>query len=174
MAAPALVGLMSAGGAAATGASVGSALMVGGSLASAAGQIAGGMAEDQAQRAHQAELQREAEIELMLGGVEDQRTREAFKRSMAEMRLGLAGRGVELSSPSALALADDAAREMTAASQDVRSRSAARADELTAEGRRARAVGSNAVMRGTLGAASSVLTAAPDLWPGLADRKLRA
>ena len=107
-------------------------------------------------------------------GVEEQRTREAFKRSMAEMRLGLAGRGVELSSPSALALADDAAREMTAASQDVRSRSAARADELTAEGRRARAVGANAVMRGTLGAASSVLTAAPDLWPGLADRKLRA
>ena len=82
--------------------------------------------------------------------------------------------GVERSSPSALARADDAAREMTAASQDVRSRSAARADELTAEGRRARAVGANAVMRGTLGAASSVLTAAPDLWPGLADRKLRA
>ncbi|SDW15263.1 hypothetical protein SAMN05444336_101258 [Albimonas donghaensis] len=174
----ALPALATAGGAAATAATTGLTLgtlatTVGAGLA-ATGSIASGIQQSQAQNDY-AEAQAErAKYETMLGAIEDQRTRERMREELGRTLAQLAGRGVQLDSPSALAIGERAARETSFASQSVRSGAAARAGTLTAEARQSRGLASSALMRGTLSAAGGLLTKAPDLWPGLAETQVYA
>lgn len=120
----------------------------------------------------------ERRANLALGAVEDARVRDRFAAEMADQRLQLAARGVSLDSPAAIAFGEQAAREMSFASQSVRSGVVARDTELsqaaatndlqmTNNAVMASARARNAIIEGTFGAASTVLTAAPKLFPGL-------
>jgi hypothetical protein len=96
--------------------------------------------------------------------------RSEIGRMMAQM----AANGVQLDSPSALALGEKAAREMSFASQSARSVSGARVATLSASARQSRALATSSLIAGGVGAAGAVLTDAPDLWPALADKKVFA
>ncbi|MEM9782738.1 MAG: hypothetical protein AAF899_09700 [Pseudomonadota bacterium] len=167
---PALaVGAGTAGATAAGGLTLGQLALAGGTALAGVGSIVGGVQANQQQAEHARQLEERARVETMLGSVEDKRTRDAMRAEYGRMVAQLAGRGVQLDSPAALALGARAARETSVASQDVRSRAGARRDTLTAEARRSQALGRSALVQGGLSAAGPLLTAAPDLWPGLAD-----
>ena len=150
-----------AAGAATAGAfsGLGTALATGGSLLSGA---MGLMAANAQQKA----LQQQAETEAQLTAVKDQRTREQFLQAIAKQRAELAARGVATNSPTAIALGETAAREMSFESQAIRAEGSARQIELSAAKRAAGWQGISSVLRGTFSAADSVLQGAPDLWPG--------
>lgn len=162
-------GAAAAGGA---GMTVGQLLQVGGALAGVGGSIAQGRAEASAARMNATLTERQARHEAMLAVVEDERTRARMRMALAQQRAELAGRGIQLDSPTAILLGRQGAEELSFASQSVRSRSLARGAELGIEARSWRSKARAASLGGRLSAAGSLLTAAPDLWPGLADRRL--
>lgn len=148
-----------AGGAAAGGIGLGTALAAGGSLLQ-------GVMGLQAANAQKRALQQQADTEAQLTAVKDQRTRAQFMQAIAKQRAELAARNVTLNSPTAIALGQAAAQEMSFESQAIRSDGAARQAELSAAQRAAGWQGVSSVLRGTFSAAGSLLQAAPDLWPG--------
>lgn len=159
-------------GAAASGLTVGGALSGIGTLASVGGTLAQGAAEAGAARQNARFAERQARTERMLAGVEDERLRERMRGALAQQRSELAARGVSLDSPTAVLLGRNAAAEMSFASQSVRSGSAARSHELSAEARSYRARASSALLTGRLSAAAGILTRAPEIWPGLSERRV--
>ncbi|WP_143103371.1 hypothetical protein [Albimonas pacifica] len=160
--------------AAAAGWSLGQLALTAGSLISAGGALYSGYQQSQQAEAYAKAQEQQAETERMLGAIEDQRVRERMRAELGRMQAGLAARGVTLGSPSSLALADRAARETSFASQEARSRSGARVGTLTASARQSRALGGAALLKGGIGAAGSLLTAAPELWPELSARRVLA
>lgn len=149
-----------AGGAAAAGGlGIGTALAAGGSLLQ-------GVMGLQAANAQKRALQQQADTEAQLTAVKDQRTRAQFMRAIATQRAELAARNVTLDSPTAIALGQVAAQEMSFESQAIRAEGTARQTELSAARRAAGWQGVSSVLRGTFSAADSLLQAAPDLWPG--------
>lgn len=116
-------------------------------------------------------MRREIEVqkatEAKLTAVEDQRTRRSFVSEIRRQAAELLARGVSLDSPTAVALGDTAARELSYESQAVRSGGEARQIELTSEQRSLRAKGRMALLKGGFSAAGTLLEDAPDLWPGL-------
>lgn len=176
MCGPAVLGALGIGGgaAAATGATavaatagmsglagLGTALAVGGSL------VQGVMAMQEG-RAQARALAEQAAQERQITAVEDQRSRQRFAAAIAQQRAELAGRGIQLDSPTALALGQEAAAEMSFESQSIRSGGAARQMELDAAGKAARARGMTGFLRGGFSAAGTLIDRAPDLWPGFA------
>lgn len=163
----------SAGSAAATGVTVGQVLTTAGTIASVGGTLWQGIASSRAASAQADYLAQQSAVERQLALVEDQRTRDRMRGAIAQQRAELAGRGISLDSPTAVLLGRRAAEEMSFSSQSVRSNAAARQTELgvAESGYRARAT--TALLTGTLSAAGSLLGKAPDLWPGLADRRVR-
>ena len=134
---------------------------------SAGGQVAEGIAQNRAGKQNAALITEQAATEAQLTAVEDGRLREEMRAQIAKQRLQLSGRGVSLDSPQAVFQGKQAAEELSYASQSLRSRGQARQTELSAAARSARAQGRMALLSGITGAAGSVLTAAPDIWPGL-------
>lgn len=158
-----------AGTAAATGATAGlaSTLSTVGSLLSIGGTFAAGVQGARAARLQERAIADQAATEAQLAAVTDQRERAKFMSQIAQQRAELAARGVTLDSVTAVALGQTAAQELSFNSQANRSAAAATQAELSAEQRAARLTGITARLKGTLGAASELLTAAPDLWPSL-------
>lgn len=155
--------------AATAGLTLGQLALTAGTLVSSVGTLAAGAAQSAASRDMARQEEAAAATERALGAVEDQRTRDRMRVFMARRSAQLAGRGVQLDSPTAVALADDAARELSFASQSTRSRTAARFDTLTASARQNRALAGRQLFGGAVGAAGGLLTRAPELWPDLAD-----
>lgn len=167
-------GLTAAAGTALSGLTVGGALALGGTALSAYGSLAQGAATADAARLSAKYAQRQARTETMLAGVEDERLRERMRSALSQQRAELAGRGISLDSPTAVLLGQTAARELSFASQSARAGGAARAETLSAEARAYRASANSALLTGRLSAAAGMLAKAPDVWPGLKDRRVLA
>jgi hypothetical protein len=163
---PGLMAAIGAGAGAAT-ASGATALATIGAGISAVGSIAQGIMGARAAREQAAAIEQQRQTEAVLTATRDQRERREFRSAIAKQRAELVGRGVNLDSPTAVLLGQTAAREMSFQSQATRAGGQARSQELSAQARAARARGVQSLLRGGLGAADTVLTAAPDIWPGL-------
>ena len=166
MCVPGLIGALGAGGAAtAAGATAAaSTLSAVGTLVSIGGSLISGIQGMQAGRAQAAAIESQRQTEARLTAAQDQRTRSKFASKIAEQRAELAARGVQLDSPTAVALGETAARELSFESQSIRSGGQARDIELSAEARLARSRGASAMMKGVFSAANSFLSAPPDTW----------
>lgn len=165
-------GLTAAAGSAFSALTVGGALALGGTALSTYGQLQQGKADAAAARLNAKYAQRQARTETMLAGVEDERLRERMRMALSQQRADLAGRGISLDSPTAVLLGQTAARELSFASQSARAGGAARAETLSAESRAYRASASSALLTGRLSAAAGILTRAPEIWPGLSERRV--
>lgn len=138
-----------------------------GTIVSAGASVASGIQGARAASQQIAALEDRKQTEAQLSAVTDQRERKGFMSQIAKQRAELAARGVSLDSVTAVALGETAAQEMAFQGQAIRSGAMATQAELSSEQRVARLSRASARMRGVLGAASEVLTAAPDLWPNL-------
>lgn len=156
-----------AGAAATSGLTLGSALQIAGLVASVGGALSQGNMTAGAARMQVDALQQRAGVERALTGVQDARSRAAFRSEIRRQTAELAARGIDLSSPTAIALGENAAREMTFESQAIRSGGAATQAELSSSARSVRARGQTALLTGRMNAAGSVLSAAPEIWPEL-------
>lgn len=166
MCAPALMAIPAALGAStATG-----ALALAGTAVSAAGSIAQGIAANKAAKAQAGAITDQMRTEAQLNTVKDSRARAQYRTQIAQQRAELAARGVQLDSPTALMLGQNAAQEMTFDSQAIRSDGAARQTELSNSRAAALAEGQNSLLSGIFSAAGSTLTAAPNIWPGLKNK----
>ncbi|MDD8024266.1 MAG: hypothetical protein PHX82_14290 [Paracoccaceae bacterium] len=112
-------------------------------------------------------------IEAQMTTVQDNRARAAFRSQIAQQRAELAARGVQMDSPTAIMLGQVAAKEMSFESQSIRATGQARQTELSYSQAAARAEATSSLLKGTFSAADKVLTAAPDLWPGMNTRVVR-
>lgn len=149
------------------GLTLGTALQIAGLAASVGGALSQGSMSASAARMQVDAVQQRAGVERALTGVQDARSRAAYRSEIRRQTAELAARGIDLSSPTAIALGENAAREMTFESQAIRSGGAATQAELSASARSVRARGTQAVMTGRMNAAGSILSAAPEIWPGL-------
>ena len=169
---PAALGALGLGtGAAATtaagAAATASTLSTIGTVISIGGSLLGGLQGYQAAKAEGAAIQQQAETEAKLNAIQDNRERREFRSALAQQQAELAARGVQLDSVTAIALGETAAREMSFQSQATRQAGASRQTELSAAARATRYKRTGSVLRGVFSAADSLLTAAPDIWPGL-------
>ena len=153
--------------AAAGAAGAASTLATLGTAVAAAGSIWQGVATSRAASAQARGLARQAADERQLNAVKDERTRGQFRTEIRQQMAELAGRGVQLDSPTAILMGQVAAQEMAFQSQAIRSEGAARQTELSAAERIARGQSRQAMIGGMLNAASGVLTSAPKIWPEL-------
>lgn len=142
-------------------------MMMIGSAVSIGGSIYQGIAGYQQGQAQARMLNEQAATEAQLTGVEDARLRDEMRGQIAKQRLQIVGRGVSLDSPSAVLLGQQAAEELSYASQSVRSQGEARQQELKAGATSARASGTLALLKGGFSAAGTFLNDQPTVWPGL-------
>lgn len=168
-----LVAAIGGGGAAtATGAAVAAGsgmniLQTLGLVTSLAGSIGGMQAQSAAIDAQSAAIAEQAATERTMNSIEDQRTRAAMESQLRQQSAELVARGVDLSSPTAVRLGVSAARELSFASQRVRSEGSARQIELSSQQQVLSARRRTARIRGITTVADTVLTAAPKVWPEL-------
>jgi len=134
--------------------SIGGTLMQAGASAKASAQMAAATASQKA-------------TEAQLTATEDDRTRVKFRQALHQQSAELIARGISLDSPTAVLLGQTAAQEASFASQEVRSRGAARQTELTVAQQGYRARAASDVLKGNFDAAGTFLTKAPDIWPEL-------
>jgi hypothetical protein len=151
---------------------IGIALQGFGAILGVVGPLVQGVAQLSAANAQAAALEDQRRAELDLNAAEDRRRRQQFGTQIRQQAAELAARGVSLDSPAAILLGQTAAAEMSFDSQATRSQGAARAAELSAEARMVRARGVTDLLGGTFKAAGSSLNAAPELWPGLSERRV--
>lgn len=154
-----------AAGAGAGLASIGTTLATVGSLFSAVNGL-------QAGRAQAAAYEQQAQDQQRLTAMEDQRRRREYMTAMAQQRAELAARGVTLDSPTAIALGQTAAAEMSFDSQSIRAGGGARVQELRGASAMARAQGFGDFLKGTASAAGSLLSAPREVWPGFLRKRL--
>lgn len=160
--------LMGLGGATAAGATaLAGTLSTVGTLAGIAGTLYSGFSGAAAYKAQAAEIDAQAVTEAQLTATQDARQRAKMSSAIRQQSAELAARGVQLDSPTAVALGQTAAQELSFDSQAIRSGGAARQQELSGQKRMALANRSSSMLKGVVGAAGSLLTAAPDIWPGL-------
>lgn len=159
-------------GAATAGMTIGQVFQAAGTLASVGGTIYQAQQSAAAARQQQAYLESQDAMERQLAGIEDERTRARMRAAISQQRAELAGRGISLGSPTAILLGRRAAEEASYESQAVRSRAAARSAEVTTAARGYGARATSALLQGGLGAAAGLLQRVPDIWPGLADRRV--
>jgi hypothetical protein len=167
-------GTTAAGAAAAagTGLSLGGIIQAAGLAATVVGSLAQGNMEAAVADANARIIDRQQQTEAALTATADQRKRSEFSALIGQQRAELAARGVSLDSPTAVLLGKTAARELSFESQSIRSGGQARDAELTAEKQQVLWQGQSARMRGRYSAVGSVLTAAPDLWPGFSEARV--
>lgn len=157
-----------AGAAAGAGLSTGALLQGAGLALSVGGTLATARQQSEAAKDNARLIEEQRALEAKIAATEDQRTRRQMRRQLATQRAELVARGVSLDSPLAQQLGDQGARELSFASQSVRSRAGARSTELSASSRASRLRSSLSMMRGVASSAGRVITAAPDIWPSLA------
>ena len=167
---PALLTAMGVGGAAAATGAVATALSLQthGIIVSIGGALVQGITGMQAAKAQSAAIESQKQTEAQLNAVEDQRQRAKFTSEIRKQNAELAARGIQLDSVTAIALGQTAAQEMSFDSQSIRATGVARQRELTAEQRAAKSRGLSSMLKGSFNAAGTLLSAAPDLWPGFA------
>jgi len=134
----------------------------------AGGKLIQGVAANKAGQENAALIAEQAATEAQLSAIKDERLRKQMAGQIAKQRLQLSGRGISLDSPQAVYLGQQAAEELSYASQSERSRGAARQAELSAARRASIAQGRMGLLTGVLGAAGSALTDAQKIWPDLA------
>ena len=154
-------------GAAGAAAAGGSTLSTIATMASVAGTLAQGIAGYQAGNAQAAMIERQAEISAELNAVKAERVSQQMTSQMRLQAAELVARGVQLDSPTAIALGMNAGRELSFATQSVRATGQAEQIELSNQALAARAHGMNSLLRGGSSAAAEFLTGAPEIWPGL-------
>lgn len=147
---------------------LGSAIAIGGLALKVTGQVSQGVAEHKAANENIALIETQKQNEALITSTKDLRSRRQFRSQIRKQFAEVGARGVDLDSPTAVLLGQQAASEMSFQSQAIRSSGAARQEELSAQQRIIRARGKAALFQGGLSAAGSLLTAAPDLWPELA------
>lgn len=130
--------------------------------------VAGGQAAAETANFNARAAAQQRETELKLGAVEDERTRAQYRRDISQQSAQLLASGVELDSPTAVLLGQDAGRELSFASQSVRSRTVATANELSVTEQQFRNQARAATQGAGLSAAGDFFAAAPRVWPGLA------
>lgn len=140
---------------------IGTVMAVGGNLAAA-------RQAEQMGRLQAEQIATQQETERNLNAVKDSRRRAGFASQIAQQRAEIAARGVQLDSPTALALGETAAKEMSFESQAIRVAGTARDTELSAESRMARLRGIQGALSGRISAADSLLRAPVSLWRGFA------
>lgn len=168
----ALLGLGGAG-AAATAAGATAAATTAGALqtlatiATIGGTLYSGITAYQTGKEQAAAYEAQAKTEAQLNATQDQRERTKMRGVIAQQRAEVLGRGIDLSSPTAIYLGQTAAQEMSFDSQAIRSGGMARQQELSTQARIARANASAGLIKGAVGAAGDFLTMGPEVWPGL-------
>jgi len=176
MCVPAIIGALGLGGgaaaagagaAAATTAVAGTGLATIGTAISVTGALLQGIMGMNAANEQAAAIADQRATESAINATQDQRRRAAMMSDIRKQTAELAARGIALDSVTAIQLGQTAAAEMSFDSQAVRSTGAARSRELTASERAARAQGVSSLLRGGFSAAGTVISAAPDIWPGL-------
>lgn len=170
---PAAMALLTGGGAAAAGATAGAATIGGlaqtiGTIVGIGGSIYSGIAGARAAKANATAVEEQKAAEAKMTATEDRRTRAQYRSVMRRQTAQLAARGVSMDSPTAVLLGQTAAQEMSFASQGVRQNGAAKQIELNSTQRALRARATQSMLGGVMSAADTLLTAAPDLWPELA------
>lgn len=164
----AIGGALGIGGTTAAGASAGaSTLQTLGLVTSIGGSVVSGIQAAGEAKAQAKAIGEQKAAEARMTAIEDQRTRAQYHSAMRRQSAELAARGISGDSVTAILLGQTAAAEMSFASQGVRQTGAARQTELSATQRALRARGTQSLLSGFTGAASSLLTAAPDIWPEL-------
>lgn len=157
-----------AAGATATAATAGASLAQLGTYLSIGGSLYQGYAANQAAKQNVALIEQQKKTEAQLTAVKDQREMARFASAISQQAAELAGRGVQLDSPTAIFLGQSAAKEMAFNSQSIRSGGEATQMELTGQQRAVGARGKMALLKGGLSAAGTWLNREPDDWPGLA------
>lgn len=142
-------------------------IMTIGLLASMGGTVAQGFAAQAAGNETADRIEAEKRTRAALNSIEDQRVRGQFRHQIADQRAELIERGVDPASPTAIYLGQQAAREMTFASQSVRQTGLAEQAELSAQASAARARGRMGMIQGVTGAAGVLLNKGPRAWPEL-------
>lgn len=167
----ALVGLGGTGAAATTAATTAAAtagtLQTLATIATIGGTLVSGITAYNTGKEQAAAYEAQAKTEAQLTATQDQRERVKMAGVIAQQRAEVLGRGMDLSSPTAIYLGQTAAQEMSFDSQAIRSGGAARRQELSSQAKIARASASAGLMKGVIGAAGDFLTMGPDVWPGL-------
>lgn len=159
-----LAGLGGAGAAATAG--VG-ALQTLATIASIGGTLFSGISAYQTGKQQAAAYEAQAKTEAQLTATQDHRERAKMAGAIAQQRAEVLGRGMDLSSPTAIYLGQTAAQEMSFDSQAIRSGGMARQQELSSQAKIARSNASAGLVKGVIGAAGDFLTMGPDTWPGL-------
>lgn len=167
----ALIGLGGAGAATAAGATAAAtgvgALQTLATIATIGGTLYSGISAYQAGKAQAVALENQAKTEAQLTAVQDQRERKKMSGLIGKQRAEIAGRGIDMSSPTAVYLGQTAAQEMSFNSQAIRSGGMARQVELSTQAKLARSNASAGLVKGVIGAAGDFLTMGPETWPGL-------
>lgn len=136
-------------------------------IATIGGTLYSGVTAYRTGKEQAAAYEAQAKTEAQLTATTDQRERAKMAGAIAQQRSEILGRGMDLSSPTAIYLGQTAAQEMSFDSQAIRSGGAARQQELSANKRIALSNASAGLWKGAIGAAGDFLTMGPDTWPGL-------
>ena len=146
---------------------IGGTLQAIGTVVSMGGALYQGVQSVNTANANIEAIDKQRQQEAELTAIEDQRTRREYRSKIRQQRAELLKRGVQLDSPTAVMLGEQAAKEMSFASQGVRQRGKATQDELSATQKNLAARAQSDVLSGTLSAADTLMEASPDLWPEL-------
>jgi hypothetical protein len=140
---------------------------VAGLALSAGGMVYQGIQQSQAAKQQGRALEYAADQERGAAQAEEWQMREATGRMLATQTAGLASAGVDLGSPSSTDLAYTSGRN---AAYDMALNRYGRESQARLYGYQARATaaqGPGLMLAGGLSAAGRMLSAAPDIWPGL-------
>lgn len=159
-------GAATAAGATAAATTVG-ALQTLATIATIGGTLYSGITAYQTGKEQARAYEAQAQTEAQLTATQDQRDRVKMAGVIAQQRAEVLGRGMDLSSPTAIYLGQTAAQEMSFDSQATRSAGSARQLELSNQAKISRSNATAGLIKGTIGAASDFLTMGPDTWPGL-------
>lgn len=143
------------------------AVAAAGLAASVFGTLQQGRATAQAAQAQSDQIAQQKVETAQLASVEEWRTRRQMRRQTRQQQATLGARGIDLGSPTALFLAQEAGKEMAFAGGAIRQNASATNRELTGQQQLLKARGQNALLTSRFSAAGQVLTKAPDLWPEL-------
>lgn len=131
------------------------------------GTFLGGMSDSSAAAQSANAYARQSAQHMVHGSVEEQRTRAKMRSATRTQASELAGRGIDLGSPTAIYLGQQAGAEMAFAGASVRQNAVADAQEADATAQMYRAKSRQNFLTGSLGAAGTLLTGAPQVWPEL-------
>lgn len=143
------------------------ALQIGGAALAIGGPIFQGIQANRTAKSQARQIETQRQQELVRNATIDQRQRRQFSSQIATQRAELIARGIQLDSPTAVVLGQNAAQELSFESQATRATGQATDQELSFAARSSRARGTQALLSGGFSAAGELLTRAPDLWPEL-------